>query len=471
MPKKLLVVNAGAPGRLCPLRGADDPHVREPRGPRPSPAPTPARRAQQRPARAGRRRIPAAAPDVLRSSPRAISSARRGARRRRPGDAVAPCCRSRTSSASSSGKSASIAYLEDPVTKRVAGYRQGDTIAGGTVQTSRATGSVSRGRRATSMSACTIRRGRVRLASAGARPRTPPAGRPASARCLRGCRPAAPGARHLPRPEAGAPAPAPHPAPEPPPPPSAAGALQTRCAATVASAPPSACSPWPAMLAGLRDVAPPSRRRAAASGVRVGLGRTRVRPPRLQPRRSDPPRSLLPSSCRPGARSGPDRRTRARASRGASQAQPPPQPAPAAPATARPGPAAPRPAARGRNIVLNFDNADIETVIQAASEIVGFNYVLAPDVRGKVTVQTAGRIPQEDVLGVLLAILEVHGFTAVKSGNLYKIMQDRGGARAGGPHHRGDEPSTAAAPTTRSSRRSCPSATPRPWISPPCCAP
>ena len=87
-------------------------------------------------------------------------------------------------------------------------------------------------------------------------------------------------------------------------------------------------------------------------------------------------------------------------------------------------------AGRGRNIVLNFDNADIETVIQAASEIVGFNYVLAPDVRGKVTVQTAGRIPQEDVLGVLLAILEVHGFTAVKSGNLYKIDQDRGGARS-----------------------------------------
>jgi len=30
-----------------------------------------------------------------------------------------------------------------------------------------------------------------------------------------------------------------------------------------------------------------------------------------------------------------------------------------------------------------------------ASEIIGFNYVLAPDVRGKVTVQTSGRIAQE----------------------------------------------------------------------------
>ena len=77
-------------------------------------------------------------------------------------------------------------------------------------------------------------------------------------------------------------------------------------------------------------------------------------------------------------------------------------------------------------IVLNFDNADIETVIHAASEIVGFNYVLAPDVRGKVTVQTSGRIATEDVFGVLLAILEVQGFTAVKAGSLYKIIRIEG---------------------------------------------
>jgi general secretion pathway protein D len=85
---------------------------------------------------------------------------------------------------------------------------------------------------------------------------------------------------------------------------------------------------------------------------------------------------------------------------------------------------------RGRFIVLNFDNADIETVIQAASEIVGFNYVLGPGVSGKkVTVQTSGRVAQEDVFGVLLAILEVSGVTAVKAGNLYKIVTIEG-ARA-----------------------------------------
>jgi len=102
------------------------------------------------------------------------------------------------------------------------------------------------------------------------------------------------------------------------------------------------------------------------------------------------------------------------------------QPAPAPPAAPPTAPVVP-PGQRGRFIVLNFDNADIETVVHAASEIVGFNYVIGPGVSGKkVTVQTSGRIPQEDVFGVLLAILEVHGVTAVRAGNLYKIVPVEG---------------------------------------------
>ncbi|MBI3458510.1 MAG: type II secretion system secretin GspD [Candidatus Rokubacteria bacterium] len=78
---------------------------------------------------------------------------------------------------------------------------------------------------------------------------------------------------------------------------------------------------------------------------------------------------------------------------------------------------------RGRQIVLNFDNADIEAVIQAASEIAGFNYTIGPGVAGKkVTVQTSGRIPEDEVFNVLLAVLEVNGVTAIRSGNLYKIV-------------------------------------------------
>jgi general secretion pathway protein D len=106
-------------------------------------------------------------------------------------------------------------------------------------------------------------------------------------------------------------------------------------------------------------------------------------------------------------------------------AAPGPSPAPAPGASAQATPARPitPPARPGRQIVLNFDNADIEAVIQAASEIAGFNYTIGPGVAGKkVTVQTSGRIPEDEVLNVLLAVLEVNGVTAIRSGNLYKIL-------------------------------------------------
>src|SRR6266850_851499 len=102
---------------------------------------------------------------------------------------------------------------------------------------------------------------------------------------------------------------------------------------------------------------------------------------------------------------------------------PPPGPPPAAPIEA--SPAAARPASR--QLVLNFDNADVEVVVQAAAEIVGFNYVLAPGARGrKVTVQTMGKISSDEVFAVLLTILDVNGLAAVRSGNLYRIIPREG---------------------------------------------
>ena len=101
----------------------------------------------------------------------------------------------------------------------------------------------------------------------------------------------------------------------------------------------------------------------------------------------------------------------------------PPAVAPSPPAAE--APPAPSPTSRppARQLVLNFDNADVEVVIQAAAEIAGFNYVLAPAARGrKVTVQTVGKISSDEVFPVLLTILDVNGLAAVRSGNLYRII-------------------------------------------------
>ncbi|HEX6775007.1 MAG TPA: secretin N-terminal domain-containing protein, partial [Methylomirabilota bacterium] len=106
----------------------------------------------------------------------------------------------------------------------------------------------------------------------------------------------------------------------------------------------------------------------------------------------------------------------------------PPEPPPVLPPASPTPPSPPVPAgAAAPSIVFNFDNADVEVVIQAAAEIVGFNYVLAPAARGrKVTVQTIGRIAKDDVFNVLLTILDVNGLTAVKSGNVYRIIPREG---------------------------------------------
>jgi general secretion pathway protein D len=100
-----------------------------------------------------------------------------------------------------------------------------------------------------------------------------------------------------------------------------------------------------------------------------------------------------------------------------------PPPSPVVGSTDAPAAAAPPARPPARQIVLNFDNADVEVVVQAAAEIVGFNYVLAPTARGrKITVQTVGKISSDEVFPVLLTILDVNGLAAVRSGNLYRII-------------------------------------------------
>ena len=97
------------------------------------------------------------------------------------------------------------------------------------------------------------------------------------------------------------------------------------------------------------------------------------------------------------------------------------------PAVTPAGPPSAAAAPARRQIVFNFDNADVELVIQAAAEIVGFNYVLAPGVRGRtVTVKTLGKISADEVFGVLLTILDVNGLAAVRTGNLYRIIPREG---------------------------------------------
>ncbi len=80
------------------------------------------------------------------------------------------------------------------------------------------------------------------------------------------------------------------------------------------------------------------------------------------------------------------------------------------------------PAGPERYVSLNFDNADISVVIQTIAELLHLNYIVAPTVRGRITIQTSEKLPVSSLLPVLEQILAVNGFMAVKSGEFFKIV-------------------------------------------------
>ncbi len=78
--------------------------------------------------------------------------------------------------------------------------------------------------------------------------------------------------------------------------------------------------------------------------------------------------------------------------------------------------------AEEKYVILNFDGADIETVISTIGELLNMNYLLAPGVTGKVTIQSYRKFPVKDLFQIFQTILEVNGLTAVKDGTLYRIV-------------------------------------------------
>ena len=85
--------------------------------------------------------------------------------------------------------------------------------------------------------------------------------------------------------------------------------------------------------------------------------------------------------------------------------------------------------ADGRH-TLNLKDADIQALIATVSEITGKNFIVGPNVQGKVTVVSAKPMRPDEIYDVFLSVLRVHGFAAVPSG---KHDQDRArGRRAAG---------------------------------------
>ena len=71
---------------------------------------------------------------------------------------------------------------------------------------------------------------------------------------------------------------------------------------------------------------------------------------------------------------------------------------------------------------FRLENADLLQFINLVAGELKLNYVLDPTVKGVVTISTSGELKPADLFPILETVLKMNGATAVKVGNLYRII-------------------------------------------------
>ena len=73
--------------------------------------------------------------------------------------------------------------------------------------------------------------------------------------------------------------------------------------------------------------------------------------------------------------------------------------------------------------ILNVKDADIRALIAQVASITGQNYVIDPKVKGKnVTVISSTPMTSDEIYNLFLSVLKVHGYAAVQTGSIIKIV-------------------------------------------------
>ena len=73
---------------------------------------------------------------------------------------------------------------------------------------------------------------------------------------------------------------------------------------------------------------------------------------------------------------------------------------------------------------LNWKDADIRQVVEAVSAVTGKNFILDPRVTGRVTLLSPTPLGPDALYEAFLSILQVHGYVAIPSGDIIKIIPD-----------------------------------------------
>ncbi len=78
--------------------------------------------------------------------------------------------------------------------------------------------------------------------------------------------------------------------------------------------------------------------------------------------------------------------------------------------------------ARQKYVSIDFNDVDIRVFIKFISELTNENFIIDRRVKGNVNILSPGKITVQEAYKVFESVLEVHGFTAIKSGSITKII-------------------------------------------------
>ncbi|HUH38820.1 MAG TPA: type II secretion system secretin GspD [Spongiibacteraceae bacterium] len=82
---------------------------------------------------------------------------------------------------------------------------------------------------------------------------------------------------------------------------------------------------------------------------------------------------------------------------------------------------------------VNFKNSDIQEVIKFIADATGKTVIIDPQVKGWVKVISDKPLNQDELYQLFLSILEVHGFAAISSGDVVRVVLAKDAAAAPGP--------------------------------------
>ena len=78
-----------------------------------------------------------------------------------------------------------------------------------------------------------------------------------------------------------------------------------------------------------------------------------------------------------------------------------------------------------QDFTVNLKDTDIQEFIEFVSDVTGATIVIDPSVKGKVKVVSSKPVSKAELYDLFLSILDVHGYTAVRSGGVVRVIPNK----------------------------------------------